>query len=158
MSDARHPKVRSALQDRLILAAWILGLFLVGALLWIGTGPWRTSRMLQEVNHQLEKNGLDDRVELPLGTWGVAGRSALAGFRFSLAGNNGTVFVFSMPLEGNFAAGMAMVSKNGGVGPLLPLGEHASILFERSSPELIGMFAERVENAASLLVREAGKP
>jgi len=158
MRDATQAKVRTAFQDRLILAAWIFGLFLIGGLLWIGTGPWRASRMLREANLQLEKMGMAERLELPLGAWGAAGRAALAGTRFSLSGGKGTAFIFTMPLEGNFAASMVLVSKDGKVFSILPLGEHASILFGRSSPDLLDLYSKRVENAASLLVRQAGKP
>jgi hypothetical protein len=126
-----------------VLGGWLLGIFLVGGLLWYGTQGARTEMMIRSVNMVLEARKDPRRLQAPLfsrlipeqGNW------------FSLIGTQGKAVVFSIIARGTFLPFAAMISPEGKVEELVPLTGNSIRMVDSLSPETIAIYIRRIEAA-----------
>lgn len=137
----------SGLKDLGIFAGWLMGIFLLGGLLWYGTQQARANMMIRSVNMVLE--ALDDprRLRSPLSFRSTQEQ----GSRFSLVGTNGRAVVFSIITEGTFVPFVAMISPEGKVEELVPLTGNPGYVLDRLTPGTITIHTRRIEAAEALI-------
>jgi hypothetical protein len=127
-----------------VLGGWLLGILLLGGLVWYGTQDARIRRMIRSVNMVLEAREDPRRLQAPLfprlipeqGSW------------FSLIGTQGKAVVFSVIAKGTFLPFAAMISPEGEVEELIPLTGNSIRMADCLSPETIAIYIRRIEAAA----------
>ncbi|MDR2630833.1 MAG: hypothetical protein LBC60_07925 [Spirochaetaceae bacterium] len=126
-----------------ILGGWLLGIFLLGGLLWYGTQGARATVMIRAVNMVLEAREDPRRLQAPLfprlipeqGNW------------FSLVDARGRAVVFSVITDGTLVSFAAMLSPEGKVEDLVPLTGNSLRMADRLSPETMRVYVRRIEAA-----------
>jgi hypothetical protein len=131
------------LKDTAILAGWIGGLVLVGALLWILTGPVRDRGLLSAVNRSFAAQRESIRLTEPLPRQ-IEGREAL-GRRFALADSAGSLLIFPI-LNGGISLPVGvLLDDQGKVERLIPLGNHGRQVFDRIPQGTLNVYIRRIE-------------
>ncbi|MDR2068654.1 MAG: hypothetical protein LBP71_02165 [Spirochaetaceae bacterium] len=126
-----------------VLGGWLLGIFLLGGLLWYGTQGARAKVMMRSVNTVLEARGDPRRLQDPLFPW----LTPEQGSWFSLTDAKGRAVVFSIIADGTFVPFAAMISPEGKVEELVPLTGNSIRMADRLSPETIAIYVRRIEAA-----------
>jgi hypothetical protein len=139
-------------KDPGIFGGWLLGIFLLGGLLWYGTQDIRARVMIRSVNLVLEAQDDPRRLQDPL----VPRLTQEQGSRFSLINGQGMAVVFSIISDGVFVPFAAMISPAGKVEELVPLTGNSIRMAERLVPETIAIHIRRIE-AAEALIASQGK-
>jgi hypothetical protein len=141
------PSDVSGLKDLGVFIGWLMGIFLLGGLLWYGTQHARANVMIRSVNTVLD--ALDDprRLKDPLSFRSIQEQ----GGRFSLVGTNGRAVVFSIITEGTFVPFVAMISPEGKVEELVPLTDNPGYVWERLTPGTITIHTRRIEAEEALI-------
>ncbi|MDR2758910.1 MAG: hypothetical protein LBB78_05980 [Spirochaetaceae bacterium] len=124
-----------------IFGGWLLGIFLLGGLLWYGTQGARAGAMIRSVNMVLEARDDPRRLEAPL----FPRLTPEQGRWFSLNGSNGRAVVFSIITNGTFVPFAAMISPDGKVEELVPLTGNSIRMADRLSPEIMAIYVRRIE-------------
>jgi hypothetical protein len=137
----------AALKDRAILAGWIAGLILAGALLWSFTFPFRSSCLMRSVNRTFVETGDERRLLTPL-SQPVKGQFPF-GCWYTLDKPDTLFFVFTVMRDGIFVPCGAEIS-GGDVTEIVPLGNHARQVMERIPPGLINVYTNRIESALAV--------
>jgi hypothetical protein len=140
----------AAFKNTLTLAAWILGLILVGGLLWVFTKPVRNRLLIQAVNQSLQQSGAAGRSIGRLHPRVTASDdTARRGYWYTLADADGgkRAYVFTFIAEGTFFPCVAILSADGKVERFLPLCNHGERAFARLPPEIIKLYTNRLEGA-----------
>lgn len=135
------------LKDLGVFAGWILGIFLLGGLLWYGTQGARASMMIRSVNMVLAALEEPWRLKSPLPFQSIPEQ----GSRFSLVETNGRAVVFSIITEGAFVPFAALISPEGKVEKLVPLMDDSAQVLERLTPGAIAVHTRRIEAAEALI-------
>jgi hypothetical protein len=135
------------LKDLGIFAGWILGIFLLGGLIWYGTQGARDSVMIRSVNMVLAAREEPRRLKSPLSFRSIPEQ----GSRFSLVETNGRAVVFSIITEGAFIPFVALVSPEGKVEELVPLTDNSARIMDRLTPGAITVHTRRIEAAEALI-------
>jgi diphthamide synthase subunit DPH2 len=126
-----------------VLGGWLLGIFLLGGLLWYGTQGPRAQMMIRSVNKILEAREDPRRLQDPLFPWSTPEQ----GNWFSLVDAKGTAAVFSVVAGGTFVPFAAMISPDGKVEELIPLTGNSIRMTARLSPETMAVYVRRIEAA-----------
>jgi hypothetical protein len=131
------------MKDTAILAGWIGGLVLVGALLWILTGPARDQGLLRAVNRSLAAQEESIRLAEPLPRQ-IDGPEPL-GRRFSLADSAGSLLIFPF-LNGGISLPVGvLLDDQGKAERIIPLGNHGRQVFDRIPPGALKLYIRRIE-------------
>jgi hypothetical protein len=157
-ADSRKPKERiqkpeallSGMRDKVIFAGWIGGLLLAGGLLWFFTQPIRVRITGESVNKILSSRedprrlgnplprGEIHRNLIPLGTWyaleNTAGRNSAS-----------RALVFSLAAGDSQIPCVAMVSADGLVQELIPLGDPGERMLRRLNGGILRTYIRRIE-------------
>ncbi|MDR3193152.1 MAG: hypothetical protein LBT87_08820 [Treponema sp.] len=142
------------MREAAILGGWIGGLVLVGALLWVLTGPVRDRGLLQAANRSLEAQKESVRLTEPLPRR-FSGREPL-GRRFGLANSGGSMLIFPL-LNGGAALPVgALLDDQGKVDRLIPLGNHGRQIFDRIPRGILRIYIRRIESDEKLIRRGGG--
>ncbi|MFP3089817.1 hypothetical protein LQZ21_05770 [Treponema sp. TIM-1] len=136
-----------------VLGAWLLGIFLLGGLLWYGTRDARATMMIRSVNRILAAREDPRRLGEPLFPWVTPEQ----GSWFSLADAEGRAVVFSIITDGAFVPFAAMVSPEGRVEELVPLTGNSIRMADRLSQETIAVYIRRIEAVESRDSARKGK-
>ena len=141
------------LKDRAILAGWIVGLVLIGSLLWSLSFPFRAFSLMRSTNKVLIAMDDSRRLVAPLPHSAVAPASLgcwyrLSGSSFNIAGS-GLFYVFALVQGGILVPCGAEISETGEVLEIIPLGSHARQIMKRIPPGMIQMYIRRIESAAA---------
>ena len=137
----------SGLKDLGVFAGWLVGIFLLGGLLWYGTQQTRINMMIRSVNMVLDALEDPRRLKSPLSSRSTPEQ----GSRFSLVGTNGRAVVFSIITEGTFVPFVAMISPEGKVEELVPLTGNPDRVLDRLSPGTLTIHTRRIEAAEALI-------
>jgi len=141
-----------ALKDRAILAGWIVGLALAGALAWALTFSFRMNVMMEATNRALAASGDPRRLSEPLPR-DAQGRELLGGW-YALADSDSVFFVFAVLRGGSLAPHGAEVSPDGRALSVVPLGVYARQAAQGIPDTHMRVYERRVEAAHA---RRAGK-
>jgi hypothetical protein len=144
----------SSLKDRAILAGWIAGLILAGALLWSLSFPFRSACLMRSVNKTLTETGDERRLLTPLSR-PVKGQLP-TGCWYVLDKPDTLFFVFTVMRDGMFVPCGAEISGDAKVTDIIPLGNHARQVMERIPPGLIHVYTHRIESALAANGRAGG--
>jgi hypothetical protein len=135
------------LRDRAILCGWIAGLILLGILIWGLTQGLQANYLMRAVNRVFIDREDSRRIDIirdkrpitvnPMGVW------------YSVIDSSVDMFVFAIIQDGILIPCGALVSPEGKVTELLPLGGHAAQALDRLPPSVVGMYIRRVETAAA---------
>jgi hypothetical protein len=126
-----------------ILAAWIGGLVLAGALLWVLTGSSRDKGLLRVVNQSLAAQEETVRLAAPLSPQS-AGHGNL-GRSFSLVNSAGSLLVFPLVNGGVALPVGALLDEQGKVDRLIPLGNHGRQVFDRVPSGVLKIYIHKIE-------------
>jgi hypothetical protein len=135
----------SSLKDRAVLAGWIAGLILAGALLWSLSFPFRTVCLMRTVNRALIETGDERRLLAPLSR-PVKGQFPF-GCWYTLDKPDTLFFVFTVMRDGMLVPCGAEISDGATVAEIVPLGNHARQVMERIPPGLVHIYTNRIESA-----------
>jgi hypothetical protein len=131
------------MKDAAILAGWIGGLVLVGALLWVLTGSLRDRGLLRVANQSLAAQEETVRLAAPLSRqspgYGNLGRS------FSLANSAGSMLIFPLVSGGTALPVGALLDEQGKVDRLIPLGNHGRQVFNRVPRGVLKIYIRKIE-------------
>lgn len=138
-------------KDGAILFGWIASIILVAGLCWFFTQPLRSRLLLNAVNRVLVQSGDSRRLGEPIPQAALAGRSRMGSWYTlgerrpgnALDGNRALIFTFIG--EGTFFPCVAMVLPGGKVEEFIPLGSHGEKMLKRVSPEVLKIYARRIE-------------
>ena len=162
MSDGKTlvPRVR----DTALLSGWIAGLILIAGLCWFLTQSTRSDFLLKAVNQVLEQSGDSRRLgvlvspgTVKAGFPGIGSWYTMIELPFRQSGDSekkffseGTrAFIFTFIGEGAFFPCAAVVAPGGRVEELIPLSSHGEKMIKRVSPEILELYARRIEGAES---------
>jgi hypothetical protein len=148
----RDPALK--LKGAAVLGAWIGGLALAGALLWVLTGSLRDRGLLQAVNRSLAAQRETVRLREPLPRR-FSGPEPL-GRRFSLANSAGSMLIFPLLDGGTFLPVGALLDAGGKVDRFIPLGNHGRQVFDRIPQGILRIYTRRIEADEELLRRGGG--
>ncbi|MDR2029586.1 MAG: hypothetical protein LBP93_08635 [Treponema sp.] len=141
----------SGLKDTGFLLGWILGLILIGGLLWFFTQPLRTRLVIRSVNRVLASLDEPRRLDDAISPWGLPGQGPQLGSWYILAEADGRAVVFPMMNEGILASFIAILSPEGTVDALLPLSANAVRILERLPPGTVQTYKRRIEGSEALI-------
>jgi hypothetical protein len=141
------------LKDRAMLAGWIAGFLIAGALLMIFTQPLRARILLRAINKSLVMAEDTRRLDAPAA--GFSGRGGIPGIWYTLLDSKDFFFVFSIMRDGVLIPCGITVTPEGKTGTVIPLGAHARQVFGRLPEGIIGLYVKRagdafMRNAAAL--------
>jgi hypothetical protein len=143
-----NPGDGSGLKDLGVFAGWIVGIILLGGLVWYGTQGARASVMIRSVNMALAAQDEPWRLKSPLSFRS----SPEQGSRFSLVETNGRAVVFSIISDGTLVPFAALISPEGKVEKLVPLTNNSAQVQERLTAGLITVHTRRIEAAEALVL------
>ena len=125
-----------------LILGWIAGIILIAGLFWHFTLPVRSQNLLRSVNRALVQSGDGRRLEAPvslkpdfsgMGSW------------YTMIQSEDRAFVFTFIGEGTFFPCAAVVSPEGTVMEFIPLNRHGDRMLSRISPEVLRLYARRIE-------------
>ena len=141
------------LKDRAILVAWIAGLVLVASLLWFLSFPFRSACLMNATNKILASMDNDGSGAPPK----LLSAPLLRPFRgpaslgcwYRVADSNSLFYVFVLMNGGILVPCGAEITEEGELGGIIPLGSHARQVMGRIPPNLIQVYAQRIESSAA---------
>ena len=159
MSSMQVGKVSPSSKELLLFSAWILGLILIASLAWFFTQPVRSRALIEAVNRSLEQSGDARKLGEPLPAGSIPSGASRAGFWFTLEelreANRNTpassvarqtqAFVFTLFYGGAFFPCAAVVTHEGQVAEIIPLGAHGRRVFSSVPGEVLRLYARRIE-------------
>jgi hypothetical protein len=146
-----HVRLSSGLKDTGFLMGWILGLVLIGGLLWFFTQPLRTRLIIRSVNRVLASSNEPRRLDAAVSSWGLSGRRSQLGSWYTLEKDDGRAVVFPMMSDGIPAPFIAILSPGGTVDVLLPLSLNSARILPRLSRGTIETYIRRIEGSEALI-------
>ncbi|MCL2881150.1 MAG: hypothetical protein FWF29_12980 [Treponema sp.] len=135
------------LKDRLLLAAWIAGLALIGALAWRVSQPLLYSYLEHSVNLSMQASGETVRVTNARSV--PSAKRAQLGMWYSVAGSEDMFFVFPVFQDGVLSVCGAILSPENKVERILPVSAHARQVFSQLAPGITGIYVQRIEGAVA---------
>jgi hypothetical protein len=142
-----------SIKDLGIFIGWIVGILLLGGVLWFFTQSVRTGILLTHVNQALVSIGdsrqLDEAVTasgfrksmFPLGTW------------YTLKYSENRALVFSIMTDGILLPCVAVVSASGTVDAVIPLTSYSKQIVQQLAPERIKIYRQRIERIESQRIK-----
>jgi len=161
MSETQSQKDPMLLKNTALLVGWIAGLVLVAGIVWFLTQPVRNHFLLKAVNQVLEQSGNPFRLGLPvspaalnagvskMGSWYTMGLPGQAGDIDRIQQDGTRAFIFTFIGEGIFFPCAAVVAPGGTVVEFIPLSSHGEKMLKRVSPEILKLYARRIEGYES---------
>jgi hypothetical protein len=154
----------SDFKDKAIFFAWIAGLIILIALLWIFTQPLQAHYLMQSVNKVFIYSGEPYRLTGNI-TWVSSRQTAqnkgrnteLLGYWYSLDStielgkSSSILFVFNVFRDGILVPLGAIVSSDCKVEKIIPLSIHAENTYNNLPDNIIKMYVTRIETAAANL-------
>jgi hypothetical protein len=135
------------MKDRLLLLAWIAGLSILGAFIWILCHPILSEYFLRQVNQSISVSNAGlrltpDRSSVllkypPFGLW------------YSIENSQDSFFVFTVFNDGILGVFGARVNPENSITDIIPVSAHARQIFNRLSSGVIKVHARRIEDAAA---------
>ncbi len=141
--DVKDPSQR--FKDVFILAGWILGILLIGGLLWFFTQNFRDTRMIRTINRVLINNQESRRLESRLSGGTRSGKNFQNYQRFSLAGSRGVAVVITVYPNSIPASCVALVNSSGVMDSLIPLDDHSVQAMGRIEKKSLDVYKRYIE-------------
>jgi hypothetical protein len=135
------------MKDRFILGGWILGILLIGGLLWGLTQSSRLIALRNSINRALIDREEPRRLHLPVSGEGTG--PGIRGHWFSMFGEESRALVFSIMAEGTLLPCAAIVSPEGRVEKIIPLTISSEKGLARLSPGIVQTYIRRLEGSLS---------
>jgi len=151
MSDTQGHKDMALLRNAAIFVGWIAGLILIAGLTWFLTEPARNRFLLKAVNQVLEQYGDSRRLELPVSPGTLKAGVSKMGSWYTMTElpEGSRAFIFTFIGDGSFFPCAALVAPGGKVEEFLPLNSQGQRMMKRISPEILKLYAWRIEGAGS---------
>jgi hypothetical protein len=134
-------------KDTMIFAAWIVGILLLGGLLWYLTQNFREYRMIRSVNAILIQNDDERRLQSALPHHPQSRRIFQDYERFSMLDSLGNAVImtgYDNTIPFVFAA---FLDANGKVQEMLPLDNHSMQTMNRIDSKKLDIFKARIEES-----------
>ena len=137
------------IKNKAIVFAWITGLLVLIATLWILTQPLQRYYLLRTVNSVMIASGDPRRIiEYTGRNEGITG---LFGYWFSMFNSEsnftGQMFIFPVFQDGILVPFGAVVADNGRVDDLIPLSAHAVEVMDKIPQSILQVYVTRIETA-----------
>jgi len=150
MSVIQGGKASPSSKELLLFSTWIAGLILIAGLAWFFTQPVRNSALINAVNRSLEQSGDARRLGEPLSAASIPFGASKAGFWFTVQESSSFprqtyALVFTLFSGGAFFPCAAVLTLEGEVIELIPLGVHARSVFSRVPDEVLRLYTRRIE-------------
>ena len=140
----------TTLKDTLILLAWIASILIIANVCWFSTQSLRDRLMMMAINRVFIQAGDSRRLIEPL--YPEWKSSLLTGSWFIMQDETPIrkrVLVFSFIGEGTFFPCIAVMTQDGKVGDIIPLGSHGEKVLRRISPGILKIYTRRIEGAGA---------
>jgi hypothetical protein len=121
-------------KDPLIAGGWIVGILIIGGLLWYFTQDFRENRMLRTINAVLIQNNDKRRLQ-----------SALDDQRFSVVSSNGTAVLMTVYNNSIPSVYAVFLDEEGAMNDILPLDNHSAQALERLEKVQLDMYIQDAE-------------
>jgi hypothetical protein len=132
-------------REVILLSSWILGILLLGfGIAFFGEGT-RNYFLLRSVNSYFEEQNEGLRLEKPLPKNDSTRPRLISGDFFSIGGSKDTALIDSMLVEGTSIVYAMILSPQGTITRMIPLGSHSAAMQERVAGQLIALFKQRIE-------------
>ncbi len=129
----------------MILAAWIVGILVLGGLLWFFTQNFRDNRMLRAVNAVLMNNNDKRRLVSRL-TDGSEKRTSFQNYqRFSVWDSSETAVIITLYDNAIPSVCAVFIDSNGKVIDMLPLNSHSVQVMARMEKRQLNMYKMHIE-------------
>ena len=132
-------------KDKAILAAWITGLLLLISLLWILTQPVQSGYLMRSVNGIFIHNNDGRRVVESIKQ--APNKANMIGYWYLMSNRTDKMFVFTVFQDGILVPLGAVVSADGKVNEIMPLGAHAAQVFGSLPESILKMYSKRIESS-----------
>jgi hypothetical protein len=129
----------------IIFSGWIVGILVVGGLLWFFTEDFRDDRVIRTINAILINNNDDRRLQSGLPDDNTSGTFFQNYQRFSLLGSGGTVVVATAYHSSIPFVFAAFIDQNGNIYDILPLGNHSVQVMERIDQKNLDVYTIHIE-------------
>jgi hypothetical protein len=146
---AQTGKKFNPLQDSLILAGWLAGLFAAACLIWLLTGSFREEILLKRINRLLESEGYSWELLSPLPSRPAAGGMQVLGSWYRISGpdQDASACVFPLFTDGIGVLCLARLNRDARVEELVALTVHGERVFPRIPEAQKDIYIRRIENA-----------
>lgn len=134
-------------KDTMIFTAWIVGILLIGGLLWYLSQNFREHRMIRMVNASLIQHNDDRRLLSPLKNHLQKGKKNQNYKRFSLLNASGTAVVMTIYDNSIPFVFAAFLDTHGNIQDMLPLNNHSAQAMKRIDKKKLEMYKTRIEEA-----------
>jgi len=132
-------------RDVILLSSWILGILLLGlSIVFFGEGT-KNYFLLRAVNSYFEEKNETLRLEKPLPKNDSTHRPSISGDFFSVGGSKDIALIDSLMVEGTSIAYAIILSPQGTLRRMIPLGSHSVVMDERVALQLKALFQQRIE-------------
>ncbi|MCL2721478.1 MAG: hypothetical protein FWD47_09085 [Treponema sp.] len=136
------------IKDKVVLSCWIAGLLLLISVLWIATTPLQANYLLRTINNVFISNNDSRRVAQHIQ---IKNRKAdILGYWYQMNNSADKMFVFAVFQNGILVPLGAIVSSDGNVIEVIPLGAHAVQVFKDLPESILQMYINRIEETAVL--------
>jgi hypothetical protein len=139
-------------KDSMIFAAWILGILVLGALLWYFTQNFRDNRMVRTVNGVLINNNDNRRL---ISRLEIDSESIRKPFqqsqRFSLLNSTSTALIITMYDDTIPLVCAVFINNDGKVSEFVPLDNHSAQVFSRMEKTKLDTYQTQIEAYEKLI-------
>ncbi len=129
----------------MILAAWILGILVLGGLLWFLTQDFRDNRMVRTVNALLIHNNDKRRLVSRLPNDSEQGTPFRNYQRFSVWDSSDTAVIITLYDNAVPSVCAAFIDSNGNVIDMLPLNSHSAQVMARMEKKQLDIYKTHIE-------------
>ncbi|MDR2900153.1 MAG: hypothetical protein LBV20_01345 [Treponema sp.] len=132
-------------KDTILFCCWILGILLVGGLLWYFTQDFRENRMLRTINAILIQNSDTRRLQSTLPDDPKSKRIYQNYQRFSLVNSSDRAVIITMYDNTIPSLCAIFIDNNGMVRDILPLDNHSAQVMERMEKTKLDVYIKHIE-------------
>ncbi|MDR1176849.1 MAG: hypothetical protein LBK83_15405 [Treponema sp.] len=146
---ARAKKSFNPLQDTLILAGWLAGLFAAASLIWLLSGSFREGILLKRINRLLKTQGYSWVLSSPIPSRPAAGGMQVLGswYRISSPDQDASACVFPLFTDGIGVLCLARLNRDSKVEELVALTIHGERVLSRVPEAQKDIYMRRIEKA-----------
>jgi hypothetical protein len=139
------------LKDKAILLGWIFGLLIITSVIWIVSQPAHAFNLLRTVNSVFINNGDSRRISkyIPV----KQGITHPLGYLYSMYNSSKYFFVFTVFRDGILVPLGAVISDNGRVEEIIPLGAHATQIFNNIPESILQIHIRRIETTLKTVTK-----
>jgi hypothetical protein len=131
-----------------VIFAWIAGIVLIQALLWIFTGNIRERRCIQVVNRILAEKNDPGRIRRIQSKEDRSALSEAFVHWYEFENGEGRAAVFSVLSGGVPASCLAVISDDGKVTGIIPLSSHSARVLEHMPSGILSIYQRNLESGA----------